>query len=88
MYHSGQNARGSLCAVCFSAISVPTLFLDLGDNSCEHSYKKKLSSFSGLLFREQPSEPLTEESIESAVHERSSDRNGWSAGQEKKPLYD
>lgn len=45
---------------------------------------KKLSSFSGLLFREQPSEPLTEESIESAVHERSSDRNGWSAGQEKK----
>lgn len=88
MYHSGQNARGSLCAVCFSAISVPTLFLDLGDNSCEHSYKKKLSSLSGLLFREQPSEPLTEESIESAVHERSSDRNGWSAGQEKKPLYD
>lgn len=39
--------------------------------------------FSGLLFREQPSKPLREESIESAVHEPSSDRSWWSAGQEK-----
>lgn len=39
--------------------------------------------FSGLLFREQPSEPFREEPIESAVHEASSDRNWWSAGQEK-----
>lgn len=28
----------SLWAVCFLAISVPTI-LDSGDNSCEHSYK-------------------------------------------------
>lgn len=43
----------------------------------------KVVPFSGLLFREQPSEPFREESIESAVHEPSSDRNWWSAGQEK-----
>lgn len=37
----------------------------------------------GFLFREQPSEPFREESIESTVHEPSSDTNWWSAGQEE-----
>lgn len=43
----------------------------------------KICLFSGLLFREQPSEPFREEAIESAVHEPFSDRNWWFAGQEK-----
>lgn len=42
----------------------------------------------GFLFREQPSEPFREESIESTVHEPSSDTNWWSAGQEKKYIFD
>ncbi len=40
----------------------------------------KVVLFSGVLFREQPSEPFREELIESAVHEPSSDRGWWSAG--------
>lgn len=43
----------------------------------------KIVLFSGLLFGEQPSEPFREESIESTVHEPSSDTYWWSAGQEK-----
>uniref|UniRef100_A0A4W6DF44 TAFA chemokine like family member 1 n=1 Tax=Lates calcarifer TaxID=8187 RepID=A0A4W6DF44_LATCA len=43
------------------------------------TFLQKLSFFSGLLFQEQPSEPFREESIESVVHEPSSDRNRWSA---------
>lgn len=41
----------------------------------------KIFLFSGLLFREQPSETFREEPIESAVHEPVSDRNWWSASQ-------
>lgn len=33
-----DKSLGNLCALCFLAISVPAI-LDLGDNSCEHSYK-------------------------------------------------
>lgn len=62
--------------MCLVAISVPTI-LDLGANSSEH-----IPFFPGLVFGEQPSEPFKDEAVESAVHEPSSDRNWWSAGQE------
>lgn len=44
---------------------------------------KKWSSFRGLFFREQPSEPFREDSIESTVHEPFSDTDWWSAGWRK-----
>lgn len=56
---------------------------------CTHHFRFRrqllwpFSQKSFLLFREQPSEPFRKESIESAVHEPSSDRYWWSAGQEK-----
>lgn len=46
------------------------------------TFLQKMSLFSWLLFRKQPSEPFREESIESVVRETHSDRNWCSAGEE------
>lgn len=61
----------------------------LSGRICTHHFRFRrqllwpFSQKSSLLFREQPSEAFRKESIESAVHEPSSDRYWWYVGQEK-----
>lgn len=47
LYVCNNLPLGAYGAVCFLAISVPTI-LDLGDSSCEHSYKNR-PSFGGFF---------------------------------------